>query len=574
MTLAIADGGTGATTAAGARANLGADVAANVNFMPVGAGAAARTVQQKLDERISSADFATLQGALTAAAGKVLTILPGTYGLSSTLTVPAGTTIEAYGATLTWNAQMTGLSLGSGVRVFGGTYVGPGGATYVSTGCGIRCSGTPSGNPSTSPTFVDGPLIRDVTIRNWGAYGVLLEYCRKARVLHNLVEVVGYAGIGGASVEDAWIERNRIDWVDGAGAPDTYGIFCDRGEGTLIEYPQSKRIRIAGNIVRNVPDWEGIDTHGGEDFEIVHNHVEGCRFGIVVIGAERDNNVRQFGAKRVRIAHNTVIGSTAGAAITLGGANVLNTVNDYAEDCQIVHNIITGGGRDGDSDEGAIRVYATKRLLVEGNQLNKPRRIGIHVVFENLDVTVQNNVIVDCCDDVFASPAHIRVTSNKSTGTIVGNTNVFCDAAAAANVSVVSIEVAGALTGLDLTIRDNKRVNRQPSGDGALILNFGTTAGVHYHDQKQGIAILNIANVSAVDATVTFDEPFPGNFAPVVQLSLNSDPFGGGSMSRTPTIGAFGIGAAGFTARARGTNFEPFGGDGTYTVGWTATVST
>ncbi len=574
MTLAIADGGTGATTAAGARANLGADVAANINFTPAGAGAAARTVQQKLEERISSADFTTLQGALTAAAGKVLTILPGSYSLSSTLTVPAGTTIEAYGATLTWNVQTTGLSLGSGVRVFGGTYVGPGGATYADAGRAIQCSGTPSGNPSTQPTFVDGPLIRDVTIRNWGGYGVLLEYCREARVLDNVIETVGYAGIGGASVEDAWIERNRIDDVAGTGAPDTYGIFCDRREGTLIQYPQSKRVRIASNIVRNVRAWEGIDTHGGEDIEIVHNHVEGCRFGIVVVGAEDSNNVRQFGARRVKIAHNTVIGSTRGAAITLGGANVLNIVNDHAEDCQIVHNIITGGGSDGDSDEGSIRVYATKRLLVEGNQLNKPRRIGIHVVFENLDVVVQNNVIVDCCDDIAASPAHIRVTGNNSKGAIVGNTNIFRDTAAATNVSVVSIEVAGELTDLDLTIRDNKRVNRRPSGDGTLIVNFGTTSGVHYHDQKQGTATLIITNVSAVDAAVTFDEAFPGNFAPVVQLSLNSDPFGGGTMSRTPTIGAFGISASGFTARARGTNFEPFGGNGTYTVGWTATVST
>ena len=97
---------------------------------------------------------------------------------------------------------------------------------------------------------------------------------------------------------------------------------------------------------------------------------------------------------------------------------------------------------------------------------------------------------------------------------------------------------------------------------------------MHYHDQKQGTATLNVTDVGAVDAAVNFPETFPGSMVPLVQLTLNSDPFGGGTMSRTPTIGAISIAATGFTVRARATNFETFGGTGTYTVGWTATVST
>jgi hypothetical protein len=57
MVLAIVDGGTGATTAAAARANLGTDVAANVDFTPSGTGPTARTVQEKLEERVSVMDF-------------------------------------------------------------------------------------------------------------------------------------------------------------------------------------------------------------------------------------------------------------------------------------------------------------------------------------------------------------------------------------------------------------------------------------------------------------------------------------------------------------------------------------
>ena len=372
--------------------------------------------------------------------------LPGSHNLSSTLIVAPGTTINAYGATLTWTAQTTGLSLGSGARVFRGTYVGPGGATYNATGLAFHCSGTRGvdGSRADLRQWSVDPRCHD---QGLGRVWDLLEYCRKVWVLNNVIEAVGYAGIGGASVEDAWVERNKIDSVDGVGAPDTYGIYCDRHEDTEIRDPRSKRVRIAYNNVRNVPNWEGIDTHGGEDFEIVHNHIEECRFGIVVIGSDIDD-VRELGAKRVKVAYNTIIGSTEGAAITLAGANDGDTINDYAEDCQITNNTIISGGIDNDSSEGSIRVYGTKRPLVEGNQLDKPRRIGINIVLENVDFTVQNNVVVDCCDDVYSAPAHIRVTAAPNNGAIIGNTSIYRDDGAAANVSVFSVDVAGSLTGL------------------------------------------------------------------------------------------------------------------------------
>jgi hypothetical protein len=421
-------------------------------------------------------DWRALQEALTAAAGATLRIRPGSYRLDASLVVPENTTVVADGVTLTWTAQVRGLVMRSGAAITGGTIIGPGGGTYDSHGYGISAYGRRGRTSSAQPGYIAGPTIRGTRIRGWSFAGVYLGYLRNAQIQDCTIEDIGYCAVGAVSVEDVAIERNLIDGVGGSGAPDSYGIFADRLEDTEIRDPRSRRVRIANNTVRNVSKWEGIDTHAGEDFEIVDNRISGCKFGIAVVGADIFDKIA-LGARRVTVANNVIEGSDDGAAIVVAGATTGNDVNQYAEDCRVVGNRIVKGGRYNDSDEGSIRLYATRNLVVEGNTLDRPRLFGINLIFENRDFRVAGNEIKDVCDNTDTAPSAISVLSHHNTGTIEGNVLRFENTAASSYVAALAINVKPGLTGLALDIGAN---SRQTHDENKLRVRIGTKAGVSY----------------------------------------------------------------------------------------------
>lgn len=105
--LAIADGGTGASTASGARANLGLSDGANLNFTQTGTGAVTRSIDARLKDWISVKDFGVvadgtdqttkIQAAIDAAAaagGGVIYFPPGTYTISSSINLKSNVVLD------------------------------------------------------------------------------------------------------------------------------------------------------------------------------------------------------------------------------------------------------------------------------------------------------------------------------------------------------------------------------------------------------------------------------------------------------------------------------------------------
>jgi len=550
--------------------------AGNVGFVQSGTGAVAQTVQAKLQQTVSVKDFgavgngiaddtAAIQAALTAGAGKTVTFSPATYKTGA-LTVPNNTIINLSGAILNFSAagNITGLTLGSNCTVIEGELIGAGGGTFSDVGTAIGAKGVRGANDSTASTYIIGPEINGVTIRNWAFTGIELAYVTGSYIVNCNIQNIGYAAIGGVSCNTTRIYSNYIDGVNGAGAPDWYGIYVDRLEGTELRDPVSNDCKIVNNTIKNVTNWEAIDTHGGRDFFISNNFIEGCRFGIAVVGADI-NGVNSLGAKRVHISGNIIKGGADGAAIIVAGAVTGTTVNDYAENVSVTNNIITAGGRINDSAEGCIRLYATQQLEVSGNSLSRPWRIGVHVSFQNINFSIINNTIVDACDTTATFPACLSISSSNNKGRIANNTFVFKDAAASTYVSVLSIGISSGLSNLNIDIGSCSLLGVSES---KLLYSEATSTGVNASDfqRQRGTATITLSSAAnSASVVVTFPTVFAAAPKSVSVTAIAGATAGGKGFDLT--LGsAPSVTSATFVARSN--DWANFATSGNVTISW------
>lgn len=462
-------------------------------------------------------DAAAIQAALTAAAGGTVVIPVGTYLCgSTTLSVPAGTTILAYGATLNWTSHVTGvLFVGSTSvrsRWFGGRIIGAGHGTYNAAGIAFYSTGT--NNSPAAPTYVLGYEVFDAWITEWANYGATGDYLTAPTIARNTFVNIGYAGVGGLSWLDGLVTENKIDTVTSTGPSNWYGIFIDRHNGTSTAEPASERCIISDNTVMNVTGWEGIDTHGGIDIVIANNTVTNCKHGIVV--TESTNGVSSIlGPKRCIIANNTLSIGSAGQAIHLTGAgngSVGGTI-DPAEGCIISGNTILGGGLKGSSDyNGAIRLRTTKGCTVDGNTVNGAWCAAISIYYDNLAVSVHNNKLVDWRDDTNASVAAITFSNDNNTGYIGGNTFSYLGVLTSTYTCVRSINIPAARSGLSLVFGPSAFIGIDATH---LQASWGTTTGVNKTQLMQVSGGPQALTAGAV--TVGFSPRFPST--PTVTLS-------------------------------------------------------
>jgi hypothetical protein len=136
-----------------------------------------------------------------------------------------------------------------------------------------------SGNATTATLRVtaDDAAVEGVDVAG-GFVGILLR-ANGIRVTASSVQDVVYAGLLSLSAADCEIVACLVDGVrpvSDANSWNAYGITLTSFTGQ----PISQRISVLNNIVRNVPTWHGIDTHGGADISIVLNTIEACRRGI------------------------------------------------------------------------------------------------------------------------------------------------------------------------------------------------------------------------------------------------------------------------------------------------------
>jgi hypothetical protein len=525
VTYLITSVGTTNFVAIGAAANI-----TGILFTATGVGSGtgvaqySRTVQVKLQESVSVKDFGAvgngvandttaIQAALTASAGNTVLFPAGTYKVTSALTVGAGTFISAYDATLNGSSSAFKLlTFTNGGGIFGGTLIGSGNATLSVGSMGIYCSGT--NNHPSAPTFVTAPTIRDVTINNFGEYGIFLVYTNNAVIENNIITNIGYAGIGGASCNYASVLNNYINGVT-PGTTDAYGIFIDRKNGlSETSDPRSYWCSITNNKVFNVVsvsgnNGQGIDTHAGVGFSIIGNEVINCEVGIFVTSSVIAGT-NQLAPNWCKVIGNTVRSTLrVGYGIDVSGSYNGATVVAWAENIIVQGNTIEGHGVLGDGTSGAIRITAGKNIVVDGNSISRPACNGIVIDFETRGATVTNNAITDPYDDTYIATACIAVFGNNCYANILSNTCVFENAGLGTYVAINAIRIGAGLTGLDVTLGKHAFIGISAT---ALAYSQGTSTGVNGEGLAAQRGFASISCVSGDSSNlidITFAKRFP-----------------------------------------------------------------
>jgi hypothetical protein len=249
---------------------------------------------------------------------------------------------------------------------------------FIQNEYGIHMLGTPS-------NIYDGIKIFNNQISDIGHGAICIEYCKDFQISNNRINNISSAGIEVLSSEKGAINKNYIKDILVGSSGNAYGIIltlrlCD------VDDP-SKDIVVKNNTVVNVPIWEGIDTHAGQDIQIVGNTILNCAYGI---NASKCNNTSTMVPNNITIANNIIkkgTVTTPGRGIGSGGSASM-----YAKNIIVKNNQIDGYGMDNNS-EGAIMFYSTRKLQINANTITNSLSSGINIQNRNEDYSVTKNTI-------------------------------------------------------------------------------------------------------------------------------------------------------------------------------------
>lgn len=239
-----------------------------VAFKQAGAGAVARTVQQRLADTISVKDFAAgngsdesaaLQKALTAANGvKVLHFPSGTYAFSTTLVPPSGTRIECDpGAELRWTGGATAAILATDVYKFRFA-----GCSLINAGTGTIGIDIPY---HTGGFSVYGYTIEDNLFTGFTTAQIRVDRLFDSWIIHNYFDMDAIAGsVGYMDIAVGGVNMTFLN-----------NYFYDMGAGGKGVVMPGEASFIANGFGFDTADDNTIGVKGCINCAFVSNHFEG-----------------------------------------------------------------------------------------------------------------------------------------------------------------------------------------------------------------------------------------------------------------------------------------------------------
>ena len=262
--------------------------------------------------------------------------------------------------------------------------------------------------------------VTDCEVKSWAHHGVWLAYADNVSVTGNTVRDMGYAGIGLLSVRGGLVRGNNVrSVIQASGYVNSYGIHMSRSvdSSDLVINPRTSDVVVEGNSVSGVPNWAGIDTHGGQNIVITGNTVSNCRLPITAVSAKNGAGALVYAPLEINISGNNVA-----SAKTDGTANSVHIIGNSTQKGTgtIRGNIIRGHGLQNAGGSGAIQIEYTRGVVIDGNVIVEPSPMGIVIITDNEGFVCTGNTIIDPWSNSILSKA-IMCTAGNNTGHISRN---------------------------------------------------------------------------------------------------------------------------------------------------------
>lgn len=321
-------------------------------------------------------DTTALNNAIQATPSGGYLLIPKGMNCRTTSSVIVNKPINIIGGTITMGRNYKGIDIRShDVYISGLKVVGPGTSAYENDSFGIFAEGT-----STAPWR--NITLQDVKTEGMSGDGIRLIWVIDSSINNALIKNTCYAGIMLLSCTNVKVIGGTVKGlVQRLPAVNSYGIAVSDLLNTLAA--RSSRILILGVTVEDVPAWEGIDNHGGDQVSVIGCTIINCGSAIAyVVG----NETRLTSPERGLIANNVIERGNATAsfpAIRLvgqatkraSGSLIGNRVSGYATPYEVYHTtdeLCTLRGNNptfGDSSESGS-VTSTAFIAANGGSIN------------------------------------------------------------------------------------------------------------------------------------------------------------------------------------------------------------
>lgn len=251
-----------------------------------------------------------------------LNITGCSYSLTSPVTVSKAMTVQ--GGTITTTTK--GVTIAASDVVINGVHIiGPQYTTYNLGQIGIYAN-----------SAIQNITVKNNIIENFGEDGIRLANVTNLNVSGNTIKNIVYAGILIVSGAGGAVNGNSVTNIGVVGyeanGMNAYGIALTDQGGV-----PSSGITVSGNTVDNVPQWHGLDTHGGRNLIFSGNTIHRTNRAIFLTSSDGNGsaqnitvnqNTMDTPTKRVDVI-NTYPYNEVGITVVSGASNVSGTGNKY-----------------------------------------------------------------------------------------------------------------------------------------------------------------------------------------------------------------------------------------------------
>lgn len=540
---------TGVVTTAALAASSGASLA---GFIQSGTSPVAETVQsalRNLGVRVeqfgvvgaatagAAVNYATeIQRAIDAAVTLKVPLIfaPGLFYRSDTkLTHSGPLIISGYDATLYTAAAITLFEPSSDLTIEGLTFQGPYTA-FNANSYGIKGGGSING-AGVAPTRKSRMRFTDVTLKNFGSGGAWIEYAEDVVWVAPVVKECGWHGIIHMSTNDVQVLLPNVDTIypnPGSGY-NAYGIGfgAEQPSNDTVRYPTCSRGQVWGGTVRNIPDWHGLDTHGGIDITFNGTICIDCRRGAVMTFSDYSGPLRCV-IQNVRTTNNYPLEavSASGGEKRAEGFWLTGSASYPAVDCALVNCYAYGHGMAfanyGSADAYGIYVGPSLRGRLQDCSAVNCLAGGIQIAAGATDFLIDNALVDNPYTTTHSggvipptnvAPRYVELAASGSgaqSGLISGTRMLKTDPTIGTNVGFFGYLVRD---GSGMVVR---AVDTLMDGVTTPLLNTGTASRFK---QDQGLKTHDFGSLidgAGETTTVTVTGAALGNFA---QASLSVD---------------------------------------------------